>query len=267
MSVSGDLTYNGYLKIPELLSLQRPQSGEHDEMHFIVVHQVYELWFRLVLHEVEAARTALLAGDAERPSHHLHRVNEILRLGVQQFDVIETMRPYDFLKFRDVLKPASGFQSVQFREIEYVAGARDERFLRLLEGDAAAERLRRRLSEPSLWEAFLTCLRQSEVRVEPHETLKRELLQIERGSHGEPLRRLSHALLEFDERVAIWRSRHIQMTERMIGGRPGTGERLFKKLSETGYSAMGTGGVDYLETTLSKRFFPLLWEVRSELSL
>lgn len=260
-------TYSGYLKIPELLALQERRSGHHDEMQFIVVHQVFELWFRLVLFEMEAVRAALLAGDAETAAHLLGRISEILRLGIGQFDVIETMRPYEFLRFRDLLKPASGFQSVQFREIEYLGGAKDPRFLTLFAGDPAVERLRRRLDEPTVWDGFVALLRGRGLAVEPPEALKATLIGIERGGAGAPLLRLAHALIELDERVAIWRSRHVQMTERMIGGRPGTGEKLFRKLADTGYSVMGSGGVDYLRTTLGKRFFPLLWEIRSELAL
>ncbi len=264
---TGELSYTGYLKVPELLTLQERQSEHHDEMQFIVVHQVYELWFRLALFELEAARAAMLHCDIEGSLHLLRRVNEIFRLVVQQFDVIETMRPYDFLQFRERLRPASGFQSLQFREIEFLAGAKDPRFLALFAQDASVERLRRRLGEPSLWDAFLRLLSEQHLAVEPEESLRDTLMRIERGQSGDGLRRLTDALVEFDQRVAHWRSRHILMTERMIGARPGTGEKLFQKLSETGYSAMGAGGVHYLETTLKKKFFPLLWEIRSGLTI
>ncbi|MBI3272806.1 MAG: tryptophan 2,3-dioxygenase [Planctomycetes bacterium] len=265
MNPAEEFSYGSYLKIPELLSLQKTRSDQHDEMQFIVVHQVFELWFRLVLHELEAIRAALFGKDAERATHLLGRVNELLRIAAGQFDVIETMRPYDFLKFREVLKPASGFQSVQFREIEYIAGLKDARFLSLFAGDPSVERLRRRLSEPSLWDAFLAHLDGRGLASAPEAALKKTLATIERGQAGNPLLLLSHALIEFDERVSVWRARHIQMTERMIGGRPGTGEKLFQKLAASGYSVMGSGGVHYLETTLHKRFFPLLWDLRSEL--
>lgn len=264
---TGELSYNGYLKVNELLTLQQRLSEHHDEMQFIVVHQVFELWFRLGLFELEEVRAALFRDDPERATHGLRRVNEIFRLVPNQFDIIETMRPYDFLKFREVLKPASGFQSVQFREIEYLAGAKDPRFLGMFSNDPAVERLKRRLAEPSLWDAFLDLLRHRGRVVDPEAGLKKTLAAIERGDEGAPLHDLGDALLEFDMRVAHWRSRHILMTERMIGGRPGTGEKLFQKLQESGYSAMGAGGVHYLETTLKKKFFPLLWEVRSELAL
>lgn len=266
MTVPAELTYGGYLKIPELLALQERRSEHHDEMLFIVVHQVFELWFRLSLCELEAARAALDAGDGEAATRRFARVNEILRVAVLAFDVIETMRPHDFLKFRDLLKPASGFQSVQFREIEYLAGAKDRRFLTLFAGDPAVERLRRRLDEPSLWDAFVGFLARRGAATEPPAALKATLAAVERGEHGEPLILLAHALIEFDQRVAVWRARHIQMTERMIGRKPGTGEKLFQRLADTGYSVLGAGGVDYLETTLGRRFFPLLWEVRSELT-
>ncbi len=263
---TGELSYNGYLRVPELLGLQSRLSQHHDEMQFIVIHQVYELWFRLVLWELEDARAALFSADAERATHRLERVNEIFRILVAQFEVIETMRPYEFLQFRDQLKPASGFQSVQFRELEYLAGAKDPRFLTLFAQEPAVERLRARLAEPSLWDAFLALVKQRGLTVEPEAELKRSLARIERRECGAELYRLVDGFVTFDQRAAHWRSRHLLMTERIIGGRPGTGEKLFQKLTETGYSAMGAGGVHYLETTLKKKMFPLLWEVRSELT-
>lgn len=262
---AADISYNSYLKVGELLQLQQRRTDHHDEMQFIVIHQVYELWFRLTLFELDEARSCLLKDDPDGAVHLIGRVNEIFRILINQLDIIETMRPQDFLQFRDVLKPASGFQSVQYRELEYLAGAKDPRFLGMFGTDPAAERLRRRLGEPSLWDAFLALLRGRGLAVDPEPELKRTLISIESGHDGPALRAAADGLVEFDSRVAQWRHRHIMMTERMIGNRPGTGEKLFQKLQESGYSAMGTGGVHYLETTLRKRFFPLLWEARAEL--
>src|SRR5687767_2188333 len=152
-----DVSYGSYLKVPELLNLQQPISKpeSHDEMHFIVIHQVFELWFRLMLYEARAISEHLEAGRAAHASHLFRRLNAILAVFFPQIEVIETMTPGDFLKFRDLLKPASGFQSVQFRELEFLSGARDERYLRMFEGDEPAQaRLKAAMAAPTLWQQF-----------------------------------------------------------------------------------------------------------------
>src|SRR5207302_8075924 len=150
------LSYESYLHIPELLALQGGLTEAHDELLFIAVHQAYELWFKVVLHELEAAREAMLAGDGHRARHYLRRVNVIERLLVDQVDVLETMSPQDFMDLRSELAPASGFQSVQFREIEFISGLKNPASLARLEADSdERSRLERRLAEPTLWDAYL----------------------------------------------------------------------------------------------------------------
>src|SRR5437870_13727731 len=150
-----ELSYGSYLKVPELLQLQQGLSEEHDELLFIVVHQVYELWFKVVLFELEAARDRIDADDIFFARHHLHRVHVIEELLVEQIEVLETMSPQDFLAFRSKLAPASGFQSVQFREIEFLSGLKEPTYVARLEAtDEEMSRLRKRLEEPTLDDAF-----------------------------------------------------------------------------------------------------------------
>ena len=238
-----ELSYGTYLKVPELLRLQQGLSQEHDELLFIVAHQVYELWFKVVLFELEAARERIEADDLFFARHHLQRVHVIEQLLVEQIDVLETMSPQDFLAFRSKLAPASGFQSVQFREIEFLSGLKEPKYVARL--DATPEemtRLRKRLDEPSLDDAFRALIQR---RGSP------SLLEIfrDRQRHGD-LFDLCEALLDHDETFAHWRARHVLMVERQIGSKTGTG---------------GSSGVEYLRSTLDKRFYPELWEVRSQL--
>ena len=235
------LSYASYLRIPELLGLQKGLSDAHDELLFIVVHQAYELWFKVLLHELEAARDAIEADDLRAARHYLARVKVIEALLVAQVGVLETMAPQDFLTFRSELAPASGFQSIQFREIEYLSGLKDRGFVKALEDELGArERLERRLAEPSLADAF-------------HALLERRGLTVaslyQDGQQGDVLE-LAESLLDHDEGFRLWRLRLIEMVERQIGDKPGTG---------------GSTGVRYLKSTLGKRFFPELWEVRSQL--
>jgi tryptophan 2,3-dioxygenase len=237
------LSYGSYLKVPELLSLQVGLSHEHDELLFIVAHQAYELWFKVVLFELEAARDRIDADDIFLARHLLQRVHVIEKLLVEQIEVLETMSPQDFLAFRSQLAPASGFQSVQFREIEFLSGLKEPKYVARLEATSdEIARLRRRLDEPSLLDAFHTMV---ERRGSP------SLLEIfrDREHHGD-LFDLCEALLDHDETFAHWRARHVLMVERQIGGKTGTG---------------GSTGAQYLRTTLGKRFYPELWEVRSKL--
>jgi tryptophan 2,3-dioxygenase len=236
------LNYSSYLKVPELLSLQEGLTQAHDELLFIAVHQAYELWFKVVLHELEAAREAMLAGDGHRARHYLRRVHVVERLLVDQVDVLETMSPQDFMDFRSELAPASGFQSVQFREIEFISGLKNPAYLARLEADSGERsRLERRLAEPTLWDAFLALVK--------HEG-SQPLEAIARRSANPQLWDLAESLLDHDESFALWRSRHVLMVERQIGGKTGTG---------------GSSGAAYLKTTLEKRFFPELWELRNTL--
>jgi len=237
------LSYGSYLKVPELLQLQQGLSGEHDELLFIVAHQAYELWFKVVLDELEATRDRIDADDIFFARHHLRRVYVIEKLLVEQIEVLETMSPQDFLAFRANLAPASGFQSVQFREIEFLSGLKEPKYLARLEATPEeVERLQRRLHEPSVADAFHALVAR---RGSP------SLLDIfhDRQRFGD-LFDLCEALLDHDETFAHWRARHVLMVERQIGSKQGTG---------------GSSGAQYLRSTLGKRFFPELWEVRSQL--
>ena len=239
----GRLSYGSYLRVADLLALQGGLTGAHDELLFIVVHQVYELWFKVLLHELEAAREAMFAGEAFAARHSLRRVQVIERVLVEQVAVLETMSPQDFLAFRSELAPASGFQSVQFRELEFLSGLKNPAYLKRLdaEGDERS-RIERRLAEPTLWDGFQALLAHA-----GSPTL--EAVYRDRAAHSE-LFEVAESLLDHDEAVALWRSRHVLMVERQIGGKTGTG---------------GSTGAQYLRGTLDKRFFPELWEVRSRL--
>jgi tryptophan 2,3-dioxygenase len=237
------LSYGSYLKVPELLDLQEQRTEAHDELLFIAVHQVYEIWFKVLLHELEAARDRMQLDDVFWARHFLRRVSVIWRLLIQQIEVLETMSPQDFLAFRSELAPASGFQSVQFREIEFLSGLKNPAYLKRLEATPPElARLQRRLDEPTLWDAFQTVVLR-------HGSPTLQEVFFRRDLHGD-LFDLSEALLDHDQAFAHWRARHVLMVERQIGSKTGTG---------------GSTGVEYLRTTLDKRFFPELWEVRSRL--
>ncbi len=248
------LSYGSYLKLDELLRLQRPLSEppHHDEMLFIVIHQVYELWFKQLLHELDAAAAALDRDDLLRAHKQFRRIHTIQRLLEQQVDILETMTPQEFNQFRDHLNPASGFQSVQFRELEFACGLRRTDVLRLVELDAEQRaRLERRRVDPSLYDRVKGLLRRRGFAVDTSEALIESYRQIysDEAAHYD-LHLLLEDLIEFDERFLLWRGRHVRMVERMIGQKQGTG---------------GSPGAKYLESTLAHRFFPELWAVRSYL--
>jgi tryptophan 2,3-dioxygenase len=265
------LTYSSYLKVPELLSLQHRQStpAQHDELLFIIVHQTYELWFRELLHDLEAVVANLRAAGANPTSRDevyeaarlLRRCTEIMRVLVEQFTILETMLPTHFLAFRDVLNPASGFQSEQFREIEFLCGLKDEKMLRYHEPTPEVHAaLIRRLREDSLRDVFFAALTAlgmlppmtpsttERERFEARARAIQKLYQDERN-HRDWID-VCERLTEFDELMVGWRLRHIQMVERTIGARMGTG---------------GSAGGSYLKNTLEKKFFPELWEARTML--
>ncbi|GBD30434.1 Tryptophan 2,3-dioxygenase [bacterium HR32] len=258
------LTYARYLRVPELLSLQQRLSAAHDELQFIVVHQVFELWFKLALFELEAVRDALNRDDAASATRLLRRVAEVVRTMLGGFDVIEHMRPWDFLEFRSHLKPASGFQSRQFREVEFLSGLKDSRYLRSFDAEPAERAvLERRLAEPSVWDAFVGFLRRRGLPADDDGQVLATLIRVQRDPDLRDVDALCEALVAYDEALGLWRYRHVLMVERMIGARPGTGqEDVQRALGGEG----GTGyftGVDYLHGTLRKRCFPLLWEART----
>jgi tryptophan 2,3-dioxygenase len=250
-----ELSYGSYLRVPELLALQslRSTPPAHDELLFIVVHQAYELWFRLVLFELESARDALFAGDMRRARHLLGRVHAIERILIEHIGVIETMTPQDFLEFRSNLAPASGFQSVQFREIEFLSGLKEPGLIRRLSTEPGErERLDRRLRESTLWDAFvaLAGTQGLPMPADDERSRRESLLRMLREPGFAELFETSEALLAHDELFTQWRHHHVLMVVRQIGGKTGTG---------------GSSGAAYLESTLGKRFYPELWDVRSYL--
>jgi tryptophan 2,3-dioxygenase len=251
----GLLTYGGYLAIPELLSLQRLLSDPavHDELLFITVHQAYELWFKQLVFELESIRDRLIEGEPERARHYLKRVHAIEGVLIEHIEVLETMSPQDFLEFRALLSPASGFQSAQFREVEFLSGLKERRYLRELAATPEElERLGRRLDEPTVWDGFVALLEANGLPMpeEDEEARRQSLLQVARESKHAALFAVAEGLLDHDEALARWRAHHVLMVEREIGAKPGTG---------------GSSGVEYLRSTLNKRFFPELWGLRSHL--
>jgi tryptophan 2,3-dioxygenase len=259
------LSYNKYLRVQDLIGLQDCLSdpAHHDELLFITVHQAYELWFKQILHELDAA-IALISDDRlSAATRAVRRVVEIEKLLVTQIHILETMTPISFLGFRDELNPASGFQSMQFREIEFTSGLKDDSILVEFRDDSfASSRLQKRFESPSLADAFFSALSRrgfnvpgpdpGSVEQRPaYELRTRAVLEI--LSHFEDRYeefQLTEALLEHDEYFSLWRSHHIKMVERMVGAKRGTG---------------GSEGIGYLKTTLDKKFFPELWEARTYL--
>ncbi len=262
-SMSQAVTYGRYLKIDELLQLQQPRDElEHDEMLFIVIHQVYELWFKVVLHELDYCCRLLASGDTPRVLQTLKRILTILKVLVAQLDILETMTPIEFLTFRARLDSASGFQSDQFRALEFVLGRKSRDAVeRFGDGSRARASLEQRWREPTLWDAFLGYLA-SEGYAVPEALLARDvtdsvttskeiqeiLTEIYRDdSKNAPL---CERLVDLDEGIQEWRYRHVKMVERTIGMKEGTG---------------GSSGSGYLHTTLNAPLFPDLWEIRARL--
>jgi tryptophan 2,3-dioxygenase len=260
-----DLTYNSYLRVDELLKLQQCQSdpAHHDEMLFIVIHQAYELWFKLILLECENAMRYMQEGKVLRAHHFLRRVVEIQKLLVSQIHILETMTPIEFMGFRHHLNPASGFQSLQFRELEFVAGLKDPSYYQHFEDQSVLAKLRARAESPDLWEHFQRLLGQlgfavpaSVVRPDTPEGPERaQLMEALATIYKDPeghmeIYMLAEALIDFDTQLGLWRFHHVSVVERIIGFGRGTG---------------GSSGSRYLRSTVEKKAFPLLWEVRSHL--
>ena len=260
------MTYAGYLRLEELLDLQTARSGgpdgpEHDELLFIVIHQVYELWFKELLHEIEYLQRLLRAGEPDRAAHTTRRILTILKTAVAQLDVMETMTPLEFNAFRSFLETASGFQSAQFREIEFAFGYKREAvFLHYPRGSSERARLDARYAQPTLWDAFLCYLALNGYAV-PDAVLARDvtqpiapspdvqdlLVEVYRANAG--ARNVCEGLVDMDEGFQEWRYRHLKMVERTIGAKLGSG---------------GSAGAAYLAGTLTP-FFPDLWAMRSRL--
>jgi tryptophan 2,3-dioxygenase len=250
------LSYNEYLKVPELIKLQQTLSepASHDELLFIIIHQTYELWFKQILHEVDASIEWLNAGRTFRANHSLRAVIGIEKVLVTQIHILETMAQIGFLEFRDKLNPASGFQSMQFRELEFVSGTKDERILNAFKHDEFAHaRLTGRFDAPGLGDAFWGLLGRTGFAVETKEEKIETTVKILSKPDDHPdLFIMQDLLVEHDENIALWRYHHVLMVERMLGMKPGTG---------------GSEGAGYLMTTLTKKFFPELWEARTHLKV
>jgi tryptophan 2,3-dioxygenase len=237
------MTYADYLNLDELLSAQQPLSDLHDEMLFIVIHHTKELWLKQMLHEVALAIALVEAGRFAEAYKALSRVSRIQSVMTLSWDVLATLTPVDYSAFRDVLGTSSGFQSAQFRELEYRLGIKDPKFLEYYEGGSAGHaRLTRALAEPSLWdvadearkaagaESWLAVYRDAETWFE--------------------LYQLAEKLVDIDDALAAWRHKHVLTVERIIGMKKGTG---------------GSAGAAYLRSTLDKRAFPELWSLRTDL--
>ena len=258
------VAYGTYLKIDELLSLQQPRSPgpEHDEMLFIVIHQVYELWFKELLHEFDRVRRLLEDDEPHRAQHTLKRILTILKVMVAQLDILETMTPLEFFSFRQRLEAASGFQSDQFRQIEFLLGVKTEQALRRFpEGSRARTALERRYREPTLWDAFLRYLSRETYHVPPSLLARDVVAPVEPSTDVQQIlvdiyrkdtknAELCERLVDLDEGVQEWRYRHAKMVERTIGAKPGTG---------------GSSGAAYLRETVGRPIFPDLWAIRSQL--
>ncbi len=261
------LSYNKYLKVPDLIGLQECLSdpSHHDELLFITIHQAYELWFKQILHELDAAMVTMNKDRLAAAAHTMRRVVEIEKLLITQIHILETMTPISFLGFRDQLNPASGFQSMQFREIEFASGHKQENILNeFREDEFAYPRLRKRFEAPSLGDVFYAALRNRGLDAPASdEVIDEQERKVRYGQRAQAVLeilthfekryeefQLAEALLEHDEYFSLWRSHHIKMVERMVGTKRGTG---------------GSEGVGYLRTTLDKKFFPELWEARTYL--
>ena len=254
------LSYNKYLRVQDLIALQDclSEPAHHDELLFITVHQAYELWFKQILHELDAAIEFLNEDRLPAATRAIRRVVDIEKLLVTQIHILESMTPISFLAFRDQLNPASGFQSMQFREIEFSSGIKDETILMEFAHDSfATPRLQQRLQSPTLADAFFGVLARRGFAITDRddsqrtETRTRAVLEI--LTHFEERYdefQLAEALMEHDEYFSLWRSHHIKMVERMVGAKRGTG---------------GSEGIGYLKTTLDKKFYPELWEARTYL--
>jgi tryptophan 2,3-dioxygenase len=260
------LHYSQYLHLPELLALQQPASTHHDEMLFVVIHQVFELWFKQLLHELDAIRAALTEGRALASLKGLGRVRAIQQVLIQQINVLETMTPVEFNGFRRLLQTASGFQSLQFRELEVLCGGALPALPEALHDEPGWHNVVRRQREATLYEAFLTFLwRQGHPVPEPllapgatraprplDEKLPEILKDVyERAGEGGPAYEaflIAESLVDLDELFLLWRTRHVHMVERTIGFKAGTG---------------GSSGASYLHRTLERKLFPELWAARS----
>ena len=254
------VTYAGYLRLDQLLTAQQPRSAEHDEMLFIVIHQIYELWFKQLLHELARLQAQLEAGETTHAMRTLRRTLAILKTVVAQLDVLETMTPTQFTRFRGALGTSSGFESAQFRELEAVLGRRDRMMVAQYPADSPEhDRIAAAMSRPSVFDSFLSYLAGQGYDV-PAGVRARDVTQPLQASAEvqQVLKKVydddtdatavCELLVDLDEGMQEWRYHHIKMVERTIGGRRGTG---------------GSPGSAYLRSTLAAPTFPDLWAMRS----
>ena len=264
MERTDDLTYTSYLHVDKLLGLQEPRSDppEHDETLFIIIHQVYELWFKQLLHEFGKIERDFGSGDLFEAISSLKRVRMIMKTLVGQLDILETMTPLSFASFRDRLEKASGFQSAQFREVEFLLGYKRAELVRHFpEGSAERERIDRRLEGPSLVDRFHDFIERHGVTIpdevrrrdrteptRPNDAVQEGILNLYRSKPDVAI--LMELLIDIDEGFQEWRYRHVKIAERTIGNKPGTG---------------GSSGVEFLKQSLFKPLFPDLWAIRHQL--
>jgi tryptophan 2,3-dioxygenase len=260
-----DVTYGGYLRLKELLACQRPQTGEHDELLFVILHQTMELWMKQAIHEIGAAQRAVRGGDLVPAYKHLARVSRIQAVMTQAWDILATMTPADYLSFRALLGTSSGFQSAQFRVLEYTLGLKDDSFLKFHpEGGAERAVLEAALAAPSLYDDVLAQLARAGFAIpksayertpgaayEASEAVEDAWLAVYRDTQKYwALYQLAEKLLDLDDAMLTWRHKHVLTVERIIGRKRGTG---------------GTEGVGYLQQTLARRAFPEIWSLRTKL--
>ncbi|WAC60130.1 tryptophan 2,3-dioxygenase [Brevundimonas sp. SL130] len=265
MTQSSDITYAGYLALDDLLATQHPLSDQHDEMLFVVIHQTKELWLKQILHEVALAQTMVRAGDLVPAYKSLARVSRIQAVMTQSWDILSTMTPADYLRFRGSLGSSSGFQSDQFRRFEAMLGLKDSSFLKFhTDRPEALAALQAAIAAPSLYDDALAQMAKAGLPV-PAEVLNRDVTQPYEPSQAVeaawlevyrdterwwPLYQLAEKLVDLDDALLTWRHKHVVTVERIIGRRRGTG---------------GTEGAAYLASTLTKRCFPELWSLRTSL--
>ena len=259
------MTYARYLALDTLLDAQHPQSDLDDEMLFIIIHQTKELWLKQMIRELHLAKSQIQSGKLIPAYKALARVSRIQAVMTLSWDVLATMTPSDYTRFRHVLGPSSGFQSDQFRTVEYLMGLKDKAFLKYQEDrPEAMAAMQKALNEPSVWDDAIAALAKVGFEIpdnllnrnfsQPHEpsaAVEKAFIAVYRDPEQYwELYQLAEKLVDLDDATATWRHKHVLTVERIIGGKRGTG---------------GTAGVSYLQSTLSKRAFPELWSLRTEL--
>jgi tryptophan 2,3-dioxygenase len=263
--MSQDMTYGRYLRLDQLLACQAPQTDQHDELLFVILHQTMELWMKQLIHEIGAAQREVRGGNLVPAYKHLARVSRIQAVMTQAWDILATMTPADYLNFRAALGTSSGFQSAQFRALEFGLGLKDASHLKYQpEGSSERRMLEAALKAPSLYDDVLAQLakagfdipksvldRPRDTAHQPSDAVEAAWLAIYRDTHKHwSFYQLAEKLLDLDDALLSWRHKHVLTVERVIGRKRGTG---------------GTEGVGYLQTTLTRRAFPEIWSLRTRL--